>query len=87
MFCFVSSFLTFLFLFKDGWTPLHIAASNGFKEIVKIFIGHGANVNIQNEVFFFFFFWCSIFVYFFFIVDLLILLFARKGGEGGLLKE
>ena len=32
--------------------PLHIAAEKGFEEIVKIFIGHGANVNIQNKVFF-----------------------------------
>ena len=34
LFCF--SFLTFLFIFKDGWTPLHTAASNGFEDIVKI---------------------------------------------------
>ena len=46
-------FLTFLFIFKNGWTPLHIAASHGFEEIVKIFVLHGANVNIQNKVFFF----------------------------------
>ena len=50
LFCF--SLLTFFFFFKTGWTPLHTAASKGLEEIVKIFIGHGANVNIQNQVFF-----------------------------------
>ena len=53
LFCFVS-FLTFLFFLKFGSTPLHVAAAQGFEEIVKIFIGHGANVNIQNKVFFLF---------------------------------
>ena len=61
-------FLTFLFIFKDGDTPLHMAAFHGFEEIVKIFIEHGANVNIQNKVFFLIF--C--FIIFFFIVDFVI---------------
>ena len=62
LFCF--SFLTFLFIFKNGWTPLHAAAFHGFEEIVKIFIGHGANVNIQNKVFFcFFLFFIYLFCY------------------------
>ena len=46
-----------------------MAAFHGFEEIVKIFIEHGANVNIQNKVFFFLMF-C--FVIFFFIVDFFI---------------
>ena len=60
MFC-VLCFFEILFFFKDGWTPLHVAAENGFEEIVKIFIEHRANVNIQNKVFSFFFFFFDIF--------------------------
>ena len=58
--CFFNNF----FLLKDGWTALHIAAGNGFEQIVKILIEHGSNVNLQTKVFiflffsFFFFFCC-----------------------------
>ena len=50
--CFFNNF----FLLKDGMTALHIAASRGFEEVVKILIEHRSNINIQSKVFFFFFF-------------------------------
>ena len=58
--CFVSYFFknsSFfeIFFFKFRWSPLHRAAKNGFEQIVKLLIEHGANVNLQNHVFSFFF--------------------------------
>ena len=89
LFCvlfFKNSFLKKKFL-KFGWTPLHFAAAKGFEQIVKIFIEHHANVNIQNQVFSFFFFFliffffpfCFIFVLFFLILFCVYLLFGFWG--------
>ena len=33
---------------KDGWTPLHWAASNDHKEIVDLLIAAGAKVNAED---------------------------------------
>ena len=85
--CFVFYFLRILFFFlKAGWTPLHKAAEKGFEEIVKLFIEHHANVNIQNKVFSFFFFFDVFFPYlfhflicFFFILKLCIFVFGFWG--------
>ena len=49
-------FFNNFFLLKDGWSALHIAAWNGFEEIVKILVEHGSNVDLQTKVFIFFFF-------------------------------
>ena len=32
-----------------GWTPLHLAAYSGHKEIVDILIKRGAEVNVKNK--------------------------------------
>ena len=48
-------FLTAFFLLKNGMTALDLAASNGFEQIVKILIEHGANVHLQEQLVFFFF--------------------------------
>ena len=32
-----------------GWTPLHFAAAFGHKEIVKLLVAKGADVNTKNE--------------------------------------
>ena len=53
--CVVLIFTTF-FLLKYGKTALHIAAWEGFEEIVKILIEHRSNINIQDKVLIFFFF-------------------------------
>ncbi|KAJ3002323.1 hypothetical protein NUW54_g5906 [Trametes sanguinea] len=34
---------------SGGWTPLHIASSGGFDEVVKELLGAGADVNARNE--------------------------------------
>ena len=52
--CFYSFFLLTFFLLKDGVTALHIAAWNGFEQIVKILIEHGSNVGLQTKVLIFF---------------------------------
>ena len=49
-------------MLKIGLAALHKAAFNGFKEIVKILVEHGANVDLQDNVLIFFF----LFVGFFF---------------------
>ena len=54
-------FLTTFFLLKYGGTALHLAAEEGFEQIVKILIEHRSNINIQNKVFIFFFFFFNIF--------------------------
>ena len=33
----------------DGWTPLHKAAYEGYREIVELLIAKGANVNAKNK--------------------------------------
>ena len=53
---FLFFFLTTFFLLKRGMTALHFAAFRGFKEIVKILIEHGSNVDFQRNVLIFFFF-------------------------------
>ena len=35
--------------FIRGWTPLHFAARDGYKEIVELLIAEGANVNANNQ--------------------------------------
>ena len=42
-------FFNNFFLLKDGWSALHIAAWNGFEEIVKILVEHGSNVDLQTK--------------------------------------
>ncbi|KAI4525459.1 ankyrin, partial [Schizophyllum commune H4-8] len=32
-----------------GWTPLHIACSAGWTEVVTELVGAGANVNAKND--------------------------------------
>ena len=54
MVLFLVLFLNFFFV-KDGWTPLHIAAENGFEEVVEILVEHGSNMNIQTKVLIFLF--------------------------------
>ena len=34
---------------EDGWTPLHSAAMNGYKEIAELLIAKGADVNAKNK--------------------------------------
>lgn len=34
---------------EDGETPLHVAALNGFSEIIKELVEHGAHVDAENE--------------------------------------
>ena len=34
---------------SDGDTPLHIAAYKGYKDIAKLLLGKGADVNAKNE--------------------------------------
>ena len=63
------SFISFLFLLcfiQDGMTALQFAADKGFKEIVKILVEHGSNVDLQVEVLIFILF------LFFFIFYLLL---------------
>ncbi len=33
----------------DGWTPLMLASCNGYYEVVKILIEHGADVNLMDD--------------------------------------
>ena len=33
----------------DGWTPLHKAAYEGYREIVELLIAKGADVNAKNR--------------------------------------
>ena len=71
-------FFTNFFLLKYGWTALHIAALDGFEQIVKILIEHGSNVNLQDKVFsfsFFIFFFDSVFIFFFSILFLFVVCF------------
>ena len=42
-------FLKLLFV-KFGWTVLHFAAFTGKEGIVKILVGHGPNVDLQDKV-------------------------------------
>ena len=48
-------FLNNFFLLKDGDTALHCAAWKGFEQIVKLLVEHGANLDLQSQVFIFFF--------------------------------
>ena len=32
---------------RSGWTPLHLAAANGHKEIVELLISKGADLNAK----------------------------------------
>ena len=66
LFCFYSFFNNFLFV--KGWVDaLHLAALNGFEQIVKILIEHGSNVNLQTEVFIFFFYLLLLWVHCWFV--------------------
>ena len=47
---------TTFFSLKYEDTALHIAAYNGFEQIVKILVEHGSNVHLQDKVFSFSFF-------------------------------
>ena len=67
-FCF---FLNF-FLLKYGCAPLHHAAVAGFKEIAKILIEHGSNINIQTNVLIFFYSFYLCFSHFLFVVNKLL---------------
>ena len=40
-----------IFSQKDRKTPLHYAARNGFKEIVKILLERGANIEAEDQVY------------------------------------
>ena len=35
---------------KEGWASIHVAASRGDIECLKLLLKSGANVNIQNDV-------------------------------------
>jgi len=39
-----------IFYFQEGFTPLHVAASQGCKGILASMIQHGANLNKQCKV-------------------------------------
>ena len=76
-------FLIFFFFYqKNGRNPLSIAAERGFKEVVKILIEYGSNIDLQDKVFFsLFLFFTFSFFYFFFIKrmeELLFLLLLRE---------
>ena len=49
-------------------TALHIAAEEGFEQIVKFLIEHGSNVHLQDQVFIFFFFFFLICISLFFLI-------------------
>ena len=34
---------------KDGWTPLHLAAQEGYSEAAGLLIAAGASVSIRNK--------------------------------------
>jgi ankyrin repeat protein len=34
---------------KDGWAPLHMAASGGHKDVAELLIAKGADVNAKNK--------------------------------------
>jgi ankyrin repeat protein len=34
----------------EGLTPLHMAAANGYKELVTLLIGQGSDINAADEV-------------------------------------
>ena len=36
--------------YQDGWTALILASSNGHKEVAKLLVDHGADVNIKENV-------------------------------------
>ena len=36
--------------FQDGWTALMVASGAGHMECVKVLLGRGAQVNMQDEV-------------------------------------
>ena len=63
MLIFKTMYLNFFFYYycffdlifcQGGNTPLHYAADEGFEEIMKILVEHGANIDLQNEVLIFF---------------------------------
>ena len=35
---------------QEGWTALHLAASEGYVEIVELLLKEGCDVNLQAEV-------------------------------------
>ena len=49
-FCVICGTLINTSVFQDGWTSLMWAAAGGYDSIVKLLLGHGANVNLQNKV-------------------------------------
>ena len=53
-----------LSLFKDGATPLYVAAREGRKEVVRVLLEGGANVGVSRKVLFIIFLW-----YFHFDID------------------
>ena len=59
LFC---SFFKNFFLLKGGKTALHLAASKGWEQIVKILVDHGSNVDLQTTVFFFDFWFFFLFL-------------------------
>ena len=44
------NFYLFLFFKKNGKTPLHDAALEGFEQIVNLLLERGANINVLDEV-------------------------------------
>ena len=63
----------FHFLFKDGHTPLFLAAATGWDQIVETLLKKGANVNHKDEVLFLFLF------LFLFFIDLLFTFLIKNG--------
>ena len=62
-FVFILFFKTTFFLLKYGWSALHIAVWKGFEQIVKILVGHGSNVDLQDPVLIFSFLYLLLWVH------------------------
>lgn len=46
----MNSLLSSCCLFQNGWTPLHLAASTGNANAVRVLLENGANIEAKNSV-------------------------------------